>query len=97
MKNITIVVAVLAVIGLATSQCKANTNIVHVAGLEIPVRFPEIGLDSSRQEWIRQDAGRYFKQVDQLLPADQDGTNLVAVRSAKGLGIPVPCGKHRCR
>ncbi len=83
MKKLAFMVSVvISPIAFATTPCTADTNIVHIAGMGIPVRFPEIGLDSSRQEWIRQDAGRYFKQVDQLLPADQDGTNLVAVRSA---------------
>ncbi len=82
MKSPIIIVAALAAIGFATAPCKADTSIVHVAGMEIPIRFPESGLDFSRQEWIRQDADRYFKQVDQLLLADQGGTNLVAVRSA---------------
>lgn len=82
MKSSTIIIAALVAIGLATSPCKADMNIIHIAGTEISVRFPESGLDSSRQKWIRQDAERYFTHIDQLLPADQDGTNLVAVRSA---------------
>ena len=69
MKSPIIIIAALAAIGFATAPCKADTSIVHVAGMEIPIRFPESGLDFSRQEWIRQDADRYFKQVDQLLLA----------------------------
>ena len=82
MNTPTIIVAAFAAIGIATTPCKADTNTVHVAGLAIPVRFPDSCLDSSRQELIRQDAERYFKQADQLLPADQSGTNLTVVRSA---------------
>ncbi len=82
MKTHIIIVVALAVIGFAATPCKAETNTIHVAGMEIPVRFPESGLDFSRWELIRQDAERYFKQVDQLLSAEQGGTNLVAVRSA---------------
>ena len=82
MKSPIIIVAALAAIGFATTPCKAETNTIHVAGLEIPVRFPESGLDSSRWELIRQDAERYFKQVDQLLSVEQGETNLIVVRSA---------------
>ena len=82
MKSSTIIIAALAAVSIATTPCKANTNVIHVAGMEIHVQIPESGLVSSRQEWIRQDANRYFKQVDQLILSDQDGTNLVAVRSA---------------
>ena len=82
LKTHIIIVVALAVIGFAATPCKAETNTIHVAGMEIPVRFPESGLDFSRWELIRQDAERYFKQVDQLLSAEQGGTNLVVVRSA---------------
>ena len=78
MKSPIIIVSALAALGFATTPCKAETNTIHVAGMEIPVRFPE----SSRWELIRQDAERYFKQVDQLLSAEQGGTNLIVVRSA---------------
>ena len=47
MKRLIAFVAELAAIGLATSPCKADTNTIHIAGLEISVRFPESGLDSS--------------------------------------------------
>ena len=69
MKSPIIIVAALAALGFVTTPCKAETNTIHVAGLEIPVRFPESDLDSSRRELIRQDTERYFKQVDQLLSA----------------------------
>lgn len=82
MKSPIIIVSALAALGFATTPCTAETNTIHVAGMAIPVRFPESGLDSSRRELIRQDAERYFKQVDQLLSAEQGGTNLIVVRSA---------------
>lgn len=82
MKAFFLFAAAFATTGFASSPCLADTNVVHVAGVTIPVRFPESGLDDCRREMIRQDADRYFKQVDRLLPADQGGTNLVATRSA---------------